>query len=83
MRYKAGVMHPRRFRKSRNWTLAEMAERIGAANGSTVSRQERGIIFPSPEYIEAWRSASDGKVQYEDWIDLRGAGQPQAEGKVI
>lgn len=64
-------MNPRNYRKSRGLTLSEMAELIGAANGSTVSKQERGSIFPSPEYIEAWRKASNGKVQYEDWIELR------------
>lgn len=64
-------MNPRRFRTSRRLTLEEMAELIGAAHASTVSKQERGLIFPSPEYIERWREASDGKVQYEDWIELR------------
>lgn len=70
-------MNPRRFRTSRGLTLAEMAEQladhVGVANPSTVSKQERGRIFPTPEYIEAWRKVSDGKVQYEDWIDLRAA----------
>lgn len=66
-------MNPKRFRKSRGLTLAGMAELVGASSASTVSKHERGRIFPSPEYIEAYRRVSDGKVQYEDWLDLRHA----------
>lgn len=67
-------MNPRRFRKSRGLTLAEMADLVGASTGSTVSKHERGLTFPSPEYVEAYRNVSQGKVQYEDWIDLRSGG---------
>lgn len=74
-------MGPRRFRKSRNLTLAAMADLLrehvsdgkGGPNASTVSKHERGSIFPSPDYIEAWRRASEGEVQYEDFVDLRDA----------
>jgi len=65
------TMNPRRFRKSRGLTLHEMAELLGAANASTVSKQERGNTFPTPENIERWREISGGKVQYEDFVELR------------
>lgn len=64
-------MNPRRFRKSRGLTLSEMAELLGAANASTVFKQERGQTFPSPEYIQRWQQISQGKVQYEDFVELR------------
>lgn len=66
-------MNPRRYRKSRNQTLADVAQVVGAANVSTVSKHERGIIFPSPEYIERYRAWSGGKVQYEDYEEIRRA----------
>ena len=66
-------MNPRRYRLSRKQTLAEVAKAIGAANASTVNKHEQGIRFPSPDYIEAYRQWSGGKVQYEDFEELRTA----------
>lgn len=66
-------MNPRRYRLSRKQTLAEVATAVGAANAATVHKHERGIRFPSPDYIEAYRKWSDGKIQYEDFEELRAA----------
>ena len=73
-------MNPRRYRKSRNQTLADVAQAVGAANRSTVSKHERGMIFPSPEYIERYRVWSGGKVQFEDFEEIRRA-RAEAAGK--
>lgn len=71
-------MSPRQYRTTRNLTLQEMADLVRAKhprgtgpNASTVLKQERGRIFPSPDMIEAWREATGAKVLYEDWIALR------------
>ncbi len=64
-------MNPRRYRLSRKQTLAEVAKAVGAANPGTVHKHEQGIRFPSPDYIERYRQWSGGKVQYEDFEELR------------
>ncbi|WP_226018451.1 helix-turn-helix transcriptional regulator [Novosphingobium sp. FKTRR1] len=64
-------MDPRRYRKSRNMRLQEVADLIGVRSKSTVSKHERGHIFPSPELIDAYRRYSGGKIQFEDFEELR------------
>lgn len=71
-------MNPRRYRQSRKQTLAEVAKAVGAANAATVHKHEQGIRFPSPEYIERYRQWSGGKVQYEDFEEMRAERRAQA-----
>ena len=48
-----------------------MAELVGAANASVVSKHERGLMFPGPERIERYRKASGGAVTHQDFYALR------------
>lgn len=66
-------MHPRQFRKSKGLTLEQLAEKVGAANASVVSRHELGTTFPTPEMIERYRKFSRGKVRFDDFDAIRKA----------
>lgn len=66
-------MNPRRFRKLKKLTLAQMAELVGASNQSVVSKHERGILLPSPKFVTAYQRVSDGAVRYEDWVEVHNA----------
>lgn len=51
--------------------LQEVADHIGVRSKSTVSKHERGRVFPSPDLIEAYRKYSGGKIQFEDFEAIR------------
>lgn len=66
-------MNPRAYRKLRKLTLKQMADLVGAAHESVVSKHERGALFPSPRFVQAYQEVSEGAVRYEDWVDVRNA----------
>lgn len=54
-------------------TLAEFGKLVGGVEESTVARWRDGVMFPSPDKIEAIESATGGKVKHSDHMAARKA----------
>ena len=57
----------RDFRKSQDWTLDEMAERIGSSPAS-LSRIENGEQWPGPEVVARIIELSGGELSAGDVV---------------
>ncbi|QUT04026.1 helix-turn-helix transcriptional regulator [Sphingobium phenoxybenzoativorans] len=63
-------MQLRAYRKLTGLTLDQVAEIVGVANASVVSRHERGVQRPETETVEKYRDLTDGAVTERDWHEL-------------
>ena len=59
-------MELRAYREMKGWTLAELAEKIGAANANVVHRYETGYRMPRPRAVEKIEDLTEGEVRFRD-----------------
>lgn len=75
-------MDLREYRRWKQITLRGMSAQIAgelhrtgisrrAPNAGHISKYERGTHFPPPFIVQAIRALTGGKVQYDDWVQLR------------
>lgn len=63
-------MDPREWRESKGWSQEKLAEELGLADRSAVSRYEKGARDPEAAIKERYFLLSDGQVQPNDFYPL-------------
>jgi transcriptional regulator with XRE-family HTH domain len=71
------------FRKAKDWTVRELAKRLGLHDARSAQRYMSGERMPRPDVMRRIVEVTKGKVGPADFYDLKGrapdAAAPQTE----